>query len=65
MTDHELFRFTPRELSAKQVATLLAVVQDWHGVHVDIVGDGQVGIVGPNQRHDIIRQAKGDSNGYV
>jgi len=63
MSDHELLRFTPKKMTAKQVSHLLAIVQDWHAVHIDIVGDGQVGVIGPDQRHDILVQAKGDSNG--
>jgi hypothetical protein len=63
MSDHELLRFTAKKLSAKQVAHIMALVGDWHGVHVDVVGDGQVGIVGPDQRHDILIQGGDKANG--
>lgn len=63
MSEHELLRFTPRKLSARQVSHLLAITNEWHGVHVDVVGDGQVGIIGPDQRHDILIEAKGADNG--
>ena len=64
MSEHELLRFTPKRLSARQVSLMMALAQEWHGVHVDIVGDGQIGIIGPDQRHDILIQAKdGASNG--
>ena len=42
----------------------MAIIQDWNGVHWETVGDGQLGVIGPNQRHDILRQAHTkDGNG--
>lgn len=63
MSDHELLRFTAKKLSTRQISHLFALTNDWHGVHVDVVGDGQIGIIGPDQRHDVLIQAKDSTNG--
>jgi hypothetical protein len=59
--DQELLRFTPRLLTPQQMAQMVDLVATWHSVYVDVVGDGQLGVLGPEQRHGaILRQA---SNG--
>jgi hypothetical protein len=58
MSEQELLRFTPKLLTPQQVSALCELFAGWHGVYLDEVGAGQLGVIGLDQRHgSIIRQA--------
>jgi hypothetical protein len=54
MSDQELVRFTPKLLAPQQLAALVELVCSWHNVSVDIVGAGQLGVLGPDQTPAVV-----------